>query len=51
MSSQKLNERMVGEYIENLSKEDAIIAIAKAITCRDEKISKSKGTLNDEGRI
>jgi hypothetical protein len=43
MSSQKFNESMVDLLITSLSKEDAIIAIAKAITHRDELIRKAKG--------
>jgi hypothetical protein len=37
--SQKMNETMVAQLLENLSKEEAIIAIAEAITNRDELIA------------
>jgi hypothetical protein len=37
--TQKMNETMVAELLENLSKEEAIIAIANAITNRDKKIA------------
>lgn len=38
--TQKMNEAFVKAILENLSREDAIVAIAKAITARDEKIKK-----------
>ena len=40
--SQDTNERMVAVLLENLSKKEAIIAIARAITCRDEIIEMSR---------
>jgi hypothetical protein len=36
--TQKMNEAFVKALLENLSREDAIVEIAKAITSRDEKI-------------
>ena len=36
--TQKMNEAFVKAILENSSREDAIVAIAKAITSRDEKI-------------
>lgn len=36
--NQKMNEAIVRAILENSSREDAIVAIAKAITIRDEKI-------------
>jgi hypothetical protein len=36
--TQQLNEAFVRAILENSSREDAIVAIAKAITNRDEKI-------------
>tara|TARA_R110000851_G_scaffold147172_1_gene287003 strand:+ start:342 stop:482 length:141 start_codon:yes stop_codon:yes gene_type:complete len=43
LGNQKFNESMVDLLITSLSKKDAIIAIAKAITHRDELIRKAKG--------
>ena len=38
MATQKMNEAFVKAILENNSREDAIIALAKAITNRDEII-------------
>ena len=40
--TQKLNEAFVKAILENSSHEDAIVAIAKAITNRDEKIKNNR---------
>ena len=45
--SQATNERMVAVLLDNLSLEKAIIAIAQAITCRDEIIEMSRDDQED----